>query len=96
MVKREFTFLKEVIERYQQKSSQVLMQAQRRTPEHFETLAVALEGQSNAQLKYLATTARSLKEVSQDIFETLYLTNDLLCDKATDLVTQAEQSIQSR
>ena len=92
MVKREFTFLREVIERYQQKSCQLLTQAQRRLPEHIETLAVALEGQSNAQLKQLATTARSLKEVSQDIIETMYLTNDLLCDKATEIVAKAEQA----
>ncbi|GLQ33639.1 hypothetical protein [Litoribrevibacter albus] len=90
MIKREFTFLKEAIQRYQQKSNRVLQQQQRRLPDQLEGLALLLEGQPYFGMSLAAHTTRRLKNVSSDLCETLYLTNDLLCDKATELVEQAE------
>lgn len=92
MIKREFTFLKEAIHRYQQKSNRLLIRAQRLLPGQLEQVALLLDRQPYVGMSLMASTTRRVMSVSGDIIETLHLTNDLLCDKATDLIIQAEDS----
>ncbi|MFC3152226.1 hypothetical protein ACFOEK_14420 [Litoribrevibacter euphylliae] len=92
MMKREFTFLKEAINRYQQTSNRMLQQSQHRLPEHIEQVASLLEKQPYTGCQQAANGARNLKQTTQEIVETLFLTNDLLCDKALELVSKVERS----
>lgn len=92
MIKREFTFLKEAIDRYQQTSNRLLQQSQHRIPDQLEQVASLLEKQPYPGCQNVAKGTRNLKSIAQEIAETLFLTNDLLCDKANELVTRAEKS----
>jgi len=90
MIKREFTFLKEAIARYQQQSNRILRQSQNQLPDQIEQLAMLLDAQPLYTCQLVASKARDLKQAAQEIAETLYLANDFACDKANEIVVKAE------